>query len=217
VFEYDTSSIIDDLNFYALQCDFVIHLAGVNRAENPKEYIKGNIEFTRTLLQTLEKAGNSVPVLFSSSTHVEYDTDYGKSKKVAEGLIINYSKKFNLKSYIYRLPNLFGKGSRPNRNGVVGTFCYNIANDLPVTISDRATQLTLVYIDDLVSELVNAIASKENRINETFCAIPKVYQASLGEIVDLINKFRSGDVIPASMLDFEKAMYETYLSYLSEK
>lgn len=217
VFEYDASSSIDDLYCYAGKCDFVIHLAGVNRAENPDDYVKGNVDFTRTLLEALETAENKVPVLLSSSKHVAYDTVYGRSKKMGEELVVDYSKRNNIKSYVYRLTNVFGKGSRPNHNGVVGTFCYNIAHDLPITVNDRSTVLELVYIDDLVDEFINATCSKENRIDDTLCTIAQSYVVSLGEIVDLIYKFKNEDVNLklGALQGFEKAMYDTYLSYLS--
>lgn len=211
VFEYDTKSTIEDLNFYVKKCDFVIHLAGVNRADNPEDYIKGNVDLTRTILQALEKAGNTVPVLFSSSTHVDYDTDYGKSKRLAEELVINYSKANNVKSYVYRLTNVFGKGSRPNLNGVVGTFCYNIINDLPVIVTEKTKALTLIYINDLVDEFVNAIHSKETRCNDIYCGIKQTYKATLGEIVDLLYGFKNGQ---SPVGQFEKVLYDTYVSYL---
>lgn len=218
IFEYDLDVDPASLDTYAVECDFVYHLAGVNRPQNVEEFMEGNFGFTSELLASLKKHGNKAPVLITSSIQAELDNPYGKSKKAGEDLIFSYGEETGAKVLVYRLPNVFGKWCRPNYNSGVATFCHNIANDLPIVVNDRNTILNLVYIDDVVEELLNALEGKENMTGK-FCAVPVVHTASLGEIVDLIHSFKSSRderAIPDLSNAFVKKLYSTYLSYLPE-
>ena len=215
--EYDVDTDESLLDKYCKDADFVFNLAGVNRPENEEDFIKGNFGFASTLLETLEKHNNKCPVMLSSSIQATLDNPYGKSKKAGEDLFFEYSKRTGAKVLVYRLPNVFGKWCRPNYNSAVATFCNNIANDLPITVNDRNHMMTLVYIDDVVDELINALSSKENCIGD-FCEVKTVHKITLGEIVDLLYKFKEQ---PQSLVmpeipynSFEKKLYSTYLSYL---
>ena len=157
VFCYDMDSTPEDLDKYTKECDFVFHLAGVNRPQDPKEFMEGNFGFTSTLLDKLKEHKNKAPIMISSSIQAELDNDYGKSKKAGEDLLFKYGKDNKVKVYVYRFPNLFGKWCRPNYNSAVATFCNNIANDLPIQVNDRNTELTLVYIDDIVDEMFDGV------------------------------------------------------------
>ena len=237
VYEYDMDSTPEELDAFCADCDFVFNLAGVNRPQDPEEFMKGNFGFASTLLDTLKKHGNKCPVMLSSSIQATLvgryaDGEYGKSKKAGEELFFDYAEKTGAKVLVYRFPNLFGKWCRPNYNSAVATFCNNIANDLPIQVNDRSTQMELVYIDDLVDELIGALDGKEHHCDfdgiETvlkaegrYCAVPVSHHTTLGEIVDLLESFASQ---PQTLLmpqipegSFAKKLYSTYLSYLPKE
>lgn len=216
IYEYDIDTQEELLDIYTKDCDFVCHLAGVNRPENSEDFMKGNFGFTSRLLECLKANNNKAPVLITSSIQAALDNPYGKSKKAGEDLIFNYGKENDVKVLVYRLPNVFGKWCRPNYNSAVATFCNNIANDLDITVNDPSVTMNLVYIDDVVKEFINAIAGKENRVDD-FCSVPTVHTITLGEIVDLIYSFkesRNNHSVPKLDNPFAKALYSTYLSYL---
>lgn len=216
IFEYDLDTDPMLLDGFCKEADFVLHLAGVNRPQNTDEFIEGNFGFTSTLLDTLKKHCNICPVLLTSSTQAELDNPYGQSKKAGEDLLFTYAKETGAKVLVYRFPNVFGKWCRPNYNSAVGTFCHNIANDLPIKVNDRSTQMTLVYIDDVVSELIHALCGNETRDDE-FCKVPIEHKITLGEIVDLLYAFktsRDNHNVPDMSDAFTKKLYATYLSYL---
>ena len=236
IFYYDIDSSMEELDFYCQKADFVFHLAGVNRPQNPEEFMQGNFGFTSTLLSTLKKHGNICPIMISSSIQAtcigRYDGDYGRSKKAGEELMFAYGKETGAKVLVYRFPNLFGKWCRPNYNSAVATFCNNIANDLPITVSDRNVQLELLYIDDLLAEMLDALEGREHRcsfegINTVlsedgeFCAAPITHKVTLGEIVDLLDTFKAQTktlVMPEIPYNsFAKKLYSTYLSYLPKE
>lgn len=209
-----------ELKGFCAQADFVFHLAGVNRPKEQAEFMAGNRDFTGTLLQLLEEAGNCCPVMLSSSTQAALDNPYGESKRAGERLLRDYGERTGAKTLIYRFPNVFGKWCRPNYNSAVATFCHNRANDLPIQVNDRSTRLTLVYIDDVVQELLAALAGREHRDGD-FCCVPVTHSAILGEIVDLIESFRAQ---PETLVmpeipngSFEKKLYSTFLSYLPKE
>lgn len=218
IYEYDRDtepSVLDD----ACQVvDFVFHLAGVNRPKEESEFMEGNFGFTSTLLDTLKKYNNNCPIMLSSSTQAELDNPYGKSKVAGEEVVRNHFKDSDKsKALIYRFPNVFGKWCLPNYNSAVATFCNNVANDLPITVNDPSVEMTLVYIDDVVEELVNALSGNANR-KDDFCYVPIQHKVKLGDIVDLIYGFkaqRENLNVPNVTNDgFEKKLYSTYLSYL---
>jgi len=216
LFEFDMDTDPSSLESYARNCDFVYHLAGVNRPRNQDEYMEGNFGFSVRLIDALKKNNNTCPVMFASSIQAEVDNEYGRSKRAAEKLFFEYGKQTGARVLVYRFQNVFGKWCRPNYNSVIATFCHNISRDLPITINDRNTQINLVYIDDLVEELINALHGKENRQGD-FCAIPISYKRTLGEIADLIQSFKSDREtlnVPDMGDDFIKKLYSTYLSYL---
>ncbi len=220
IFEYDVDTEPQKLDSYCKECDFVFHLAGVNRPQTEDEFMKGNFGFTSTLLETLKKQGNNCPVMISSSIQAALDNPYGISKKAGEDLLFEYSKQTGAKVLVYRFPNVFGKWCRPNYNSAVATFCNNIANDLPIKVNDREVQLTLVYIDDVVDELISALMGAETREGD-YCRVPVEHKVKLGEIVDLIYSFHSQ---PQTLLmpeipqnSFAKKLYSTYLSYLPKE
>lgn len=218
IFEYVRETDSNLLDKYCKEADFVFHLAGVNRPKEHFEFMEGNFGFTSTLLDTLKRHNNNCPVMISSSIQAEFENPYGKSKKAGEDLLFDYSKETGAKVLIYRFPNVFGKWCRPNYNSAVATFCHNIAYDLPITVNDPSVVMNLVYIDDVVNELVNALDGKENR-NGDFCAVPVAHTITLGEIADLIYSFRKSREersIPDMSNEFTKKLYSTYLSYLPE-
>ena len=207
----------ETLRGYCAQADFVFHLAGVNRPKDEAEFMQGNRDLTEKLLGMLRDAKNTCPVMLSSSTQAERDNPYGRSKVAGEQVLRAYGEETGARTLIYRFPNVFGKWCRPNYNSAVATFCHNRANDLPIQVNDRATVLTLVYIDDVVDELLRALMGAENRAGD-FCAVPVTHTVTLGEIVDLIERFRAQ---PETLLvpdipdgSFAKKLYSTYLSYL---
>ena len=237
VFEYDIDSTAEELDRYCHEADFVFNLAGVNRPQNNDEFMAGNFGFASTLLDTLKKYGNIAPVMLSSSIQATLigrygESDYGKSKLAGEELFFEYGAQTGAKVLVYRFPNLFGKWCRPNYNSAVATFCNNIANDLPIQVNDRSTQLELLYIDDLVDEMVAALKGEEHHCefegvdtvlteNGRYCAVPVTHKVTLGEIVDLLEQFKAQPTslvmpeIPAG--SFAKKLYSTYLSYLPKE
>lgn len=234
IFEYDLDTPPALLDEYCARTDFVFNLAGVNRPKEQSEFMAGNFGFASTLLDTLKKHGNTCPVMLASSIQATRigrykDSDYGKSKLAGEQLFFDYAAETGAEVLVYRFPNLFGKWCRPNYNSAVATFCHNIANDLPITVSDPAIELELLYIDDLVFEMLDALEGGEHRCEfdgliavpcdtGRFCAVPATYRVTLGEIVDLLASFKAQPQtlvmpeIPAG--SFAKKLYSTYLSYL---
>lgn len=220
IYEYDIDSTEEELDKYCRDCDFVFHLAGVNRPKEQKEFMEGNFGFTDTLLNTLKKHKNTCPVMISSSIQALLDNPYGESKRAGENLMREYSKQTGAKVLIYRFPNVFGKWCKPNYNSAVATFCNNIANDLPIQVNDPNVLMHLVYIDDVVDELISALSGNENREGD-FCKVKVEHEIKLGKIVDLIKMFRSQSetLIVPEMAEgsFEKKLYATYLSYLPKE
>ncbi|MCM1376995.1 MAG: capsular polysaccharide biosynthesis protein CapF [Clostridium sp.] len=217
IMRYDLDTPEELLDEYCSRADFVFNLAGVNRPKDPEEFMRGNFGFASRLLETLERHGNRCPVMISSSTQAALDNPYGESKRAGEELMRKYGERTGAKVLIYRFPNLFGKWCRPNYNSAVATFCHNIAHDLPITVNDPSTRLNLVYIDDMVAEMIAALKGEENR-NGEICEVPVVHTATLGEITDLLYQFHDQPQtldmpdIPAGSL--AKKLYSTYLSYL---
>ena len=222
LYTYDIDSAPEELEAYCKDADFVFNLAGVNRPKNQEDFMKGNFGFASTLLDTLKKYGNKAPVMLSSSIQASLEgrfagSEYGKSKLAGEELFKKYSRENDVKVLIYRFPNLFGKWCRPNYNSAVATFCNNIANDLPIQVNDRKTELELLYIDDLVEEMFLALNGEEHRDEEGHCFCPLTYKATLGRIVDLLHEFkesRENLSVPDMSDGFTKVLYSTYLSYL---
>jgi len=215
---YDKETDEKFLHKYIKECDFVYHLAGVNRPENDEEFMKVNYGLTSKVIKLLKKYNNEVPVLITSSIQAESDNPYGKSKKAAEEELFKYSKETGAYVYVYRLPNLFGKWSKPNYNSVVATFCHNIAHDLEIEVHDPETQLTLAYIDDVVEEFINALDGKVV-IEDKYCKIPVTHDVKLGKLAELIKSFkksRENLYLPDMADSFTKKLYSTYLSYLPE-
>ena len=216
---YDTDNTYEDLENFCKDCEFVVNLAGVNRTTDNTQFVKGNLSVIEQIVDLLVKNNNKCPILYSSSIQALLDNDYGKSKKMGEDFVFNYSKENNVPVYVYRFPNLFGKWSKPNYNTVIATFCYNVARDIEIQVNDRAKELTLAYIDDVVNEIYNAILGKANVVNG-FGEIPVVHTKTLGEIADLIIKFKQTrdnlNVINTADA-FEKKLYSTYLSFLPEQ
>lgn len=218
VFEYDVDSNLESLDEYCQKADFVFHLAGVNRPKEQSEFMEGNFGFTSVLLDTLKKHDNQCPVMLSSSIQAELDNPYGISKKAGEDLLFAYGRETGAAVLIYRFPNVFGKWCRPNYNSAVATFCYNIAHDLPIQVNDPNVMMTLVYIDDVVDELISALAGNPMREGK-YCKVPIEYKITLGEIVELIYSFRESRrnlQVPDMGDAFTKKLYATYLSYLPE-
>ncbi len=236
IYEYDIDNTQAELETACSSADFVFNLAGVNRPQNAEEFMQGNFGFASTLLATLEKCQNRCPVMLSSSIQAtcigRYDGEYGRSKRAGEELFFNYAKKWSTHVCVYRFPNLFGKWCRPNYNSAVATFCNNIANDLPITVNDRSVRLELLYVDDLITEMLDALEGKEHRCefdgidtvlceNGKYCAAPITHKVTLGEIVDLLESFKAQPktlVMPEiSNNSFAKKLYSTYLSYLPKE
>ena len=237
VFEYDLDSTLEQLDAWCRDCDFVFNLAGVNRPQDPKEFMEGNFGFATVLLNTLKKYNNNCPVMISSSIQATLagrfgTSEYGKSKKAGEELMFEYGKETGAKVLVYRFPNLYGKWCRPNYNSAVATFCNNIANDLPITVNDPSVDMELLYIDDLVEEMICALKGEEHHCEfdgvETvltpdgrYCAAPITHHVKLGEIVDLLHQFAEMPktlMIPEIPADsFSKRLYSTFLSYLPKE
>ena len=237
IFEYDIDSTQNDLDKACSEADFVFNLAGVNRPKETSEFMSGNFGFASTLLDTLKKYNNKCSVMLSSSIQATLigrygESDYGKSKLAGEELFFNYSKETGAKVFVYRFPNLFGKWCRPNYNSAVATFCNNIANDLPIQVNEPNTELELLYIDDLVEEMMLALCGKEHhceydgltpldKADGKYCYVPVTHKVTLGKIVDTLEAFKNQ---PQSLLmpeipfnSFEKKLYSTYLSYLPKE
>lgn len=234
VYEYDLDSTPEELNSWCASADFVFNLAGVNRPKDTAEFMAGNFGFASTLLDTLKKHNNTCPVMLSSSQQASLtgrfgDSEYGRSKKAGEDLFLQYGAEAGAKVLVYRFPNLFGKWCRPNYNSAVATFCNAFANDLPYTVNDPSVELELLYIDDLVDEMITALESKEHHCEfdgldvlpmeeGRYCYVPVTHKATLGEIVNLLKSFAEQPQtlmipeIPAG--SFAKKLYSTYLSYL---
>ena len=237
IYEYDVDSNPTDLETYCEKADFVFNLAGVNRPQNQEEFMQGNFGFASTLLDALKKYNNKCPVMLSSSIQATLigryaQGEYGKSKKAGEELFFDYEQKGGGQVCVYRFPNLFGKWCRPNYNSAVATFCNNIANDLPITVNDRAIELELLYIDDLVTEMVDLLEGKGHRcdydgltpvesVNGKYYFAPITHKVTLGEIVDLLYSFREQSetlIVPEIPNgSFAKKLYSTYLSYLPKE
>lgn len=237
VFEYDIESSTEELEEYCSKADFIFNLAGVNRPKDNSEFMSGNFGFTSTLLDTLKRHNNKCPVMLSSSIQATLigrygESDYGKSKLAGETLFFDYGKETGAKVLVYRFPNLFGKWCRPNYNSAVATFCNNIANDLPIQVNDRNTELELLYIDDLVEEMMSALCSKEHhceydglnpveKADGKYCYVPVTHKVTLGQIVDTLEDFKNQPqtlIMPEIPLNsFTKKLYSTYLSYLPKE
>ena len=233
IFEFDVCTAPDLLEDYCRRADFVFNLAGVNRPQNPSEFMDGNFGFASVLLDTLKKYNNKCPVMLASSLQASligrYNNEYGQSKKAGEELFFRYAELTGAKVLVYRFPNLFGKWCKPNYNSAVATFCHNTANDLPITVNNRETELELLYIDDLVEEMIAALTGCEHRCNYNgltpvpanngeYCFVPVTHKVTLGEIADLLNIFANQPntlVMPEIRNgSFAKKLYSTYLSYL---
>ena len=237
VFEYDLDSTPEQLDRWCKEADFVFNLAGVNRPQNQEEFMQGNFGFASTLLDTLRKHGNTCPVMLSSSQQASLtgrfgNSEYGRSKKAGEDLFLQYGAETGAKVLVYRFPNLFGKWCRPNYNSAVATFCNAVANDLPYTVNDPSVELELLYIDDLVDEMIACLKGEEHRCefeglevlpkaSGRYCHVPTTHKATLGQIVDLLRQFAAQPQtlmipeIPAN--SFAKKLYSTYLSYLPKE
>ena len=237
IFEYDLDTDPAQLEEFCAKADFVFNLAGVNRPKEQSEFMQGNFGFASTLLETLKRHKNACPIMLSSSIQASLigrygQSDYGKSKLAGENLFLDYGRETGARVLVYRFPNLFGKWCRPNYNSAVATFCNNIANDLPIQVNDRSTELELLYIDDLVEEMLDALEGKEQRCEfdgltavpaaeGRYCFVPTTHKATLGEIVDLLEGFKQQPKtlvlpeIPAG--SFAKKLYSTYLSYLPKE
>ena len=221
---YDIDSPASLLDEACKNADFIFNLAGVNRPENEEDFMKGNFGFASTLLDTLKTYNNTCPIMLSSSIQANlegrYNGPYGQSKKAGEDLFFNYSKETGAKVLVYRFPNLFGKWCRPNYNSAVATFCNNKANDLPITVNDPSVLLTLLYIDDLVDEMMLCLEGEEHKDGQ-FCVCPTVHQVTLGEIVELLDTFKAQSetlIMPEiASGSFAKKLYSTYLSYLPKE
>lgn len=237
IYEYDINTPEEYLDLYASKADFVFNLAGVNRPKDEKEFMEGNFGFASKLLDSLKKHENKCPVMISSSVQATLvgryaNSDYGKSKLAGEKLVFEYGKETGAKVLVYRFPNLFGKWCRPNYNSAVATFCNNIANDLPIQVNDRSVMLELLYIDDLIDEMLNALECKESYCNYDgvnavldengrYCVAKNTHKVTLGEIVDLLYEFKNQPktlVLPEIPKNsFAKKLYSTYLSYLPKE
>lgn len=237
VYEYDLDSTAEQLDEWCRDCDFVFNLAGVNRPKDPEEFMKGNFGFASTLLDTLKKYSNKASVMLSSSAQASLagrfgNSEYGRSKKAGEDLFLQYGTENGVKVLVYRFPNLYGKWCRPNYNSAIATFCNNIANDLPITVNDPSVELEVLYIDDLVEEMILAIKGEEHRCefngldvlpseNGRYCYCPVTHKVTLGKIVELLESFRQ---IPDTLMipeipagSFAKRLLSTYLSYLPKE
>lgn len=240
VYEYDIDSSLDDLDAWCRDCDFVFNLAGVNRPQDPKEFMEGNFGFATVLLDTLKKYNNNCPVMISSSIQATLagrfgTSEYGKSKKAGEELMFKYGEETGAKVMVYRFPNLFGKWCRPNYNSAIATFCNNIANDLPIQVNDRSVEMELLYIDDLVDEMIGALRGESHRCefdgvetvpaeNGRYCYVPVTHKTTLGEIVDIINECAqaASNVGGINMMELPQGslrykLMTTYLSYLPKE
>lgn len=206
------------LEQYCRECDFVFHLAGVNRPKDVEEFTTGNVDLTARLLDALRR-GSQAPVLITSSSQASLDNPYGTSKRAAEEVVFEYSRETGAPVFVYRLPGVFGKWSQPNYNSVVATFCHNVARDLPVTVNDPGSPITLVYIDDVVREFRSALLGEANMMDDGYCAVPVIHETTVGAIAELLTEFRESRIglsVPRMDDQFVKKLYSTYLSYLPE-
>lgn len=221
VLEFDVQTPKEKLEEYCQECDFIYNLAGVNRPKNVEEFAEGNTEFAAVLVALLKKCGNVCPIMNSSSIQAVLENPYGKSKRAGEDKMFAYGQETGVPVYIYRFPNVFGKWCRPNYNSVVATFCYNIAHNLPIQINDRNIVMHLVYIDDVIKEMLLALERHPHMNSEGYCYVPKEYEITLGEIADLLYSFRESrqNLMLPNMAEesFSKKLYSTYLSYLPEE
>lgn len=216
IMPFDIDGSNATLEAYCAKADFVLHLAGVNRPKEATEYMDGNYGFTEKLLEILKKSDNRAPILATSSIQAALDNPYGKSKKAEEDCLLMYEKEHDIPVYLYRMPNVFGKWCRPNYNSAIATFCHNIARDLPITVNDPATPMRLVYIDDVVDEMIRALEGRAKR-QGVFCAIQPEYCCQLGDVADLIRSFqetRRTKEVPNMGDELTRKLYATYLSYL---
>lgn len=219
IFEYDMDSDPSELDIYCKQADFVYNLAGVNRPKDQTEFMEGNFGFASTLLYTLRKYNNTCPVMISSSIQAELENPYGESKRAGEQLMFDYSKETGARVLVYRFPNVFGKWCLPNYNSAVATFCHNIAHDLPIQINDPSVVMNLVYVDDVVDELLGALDGKEHYKGD-YCEVPTMHTITLGKIANLIYSFKAmheNQSVPDLGDAFTKKLYSTYLSYLPQE
>lgn len=237
VYEYDIDSTQEELEYYCEQADFVFNLAGVNRPKDEREFMEGNFGFASTLLDLLQRYGNRCPVMLSSSIQASLagryaNSEYGKSKQAGEELFFSYGREYGVEVLVYRFPNLFGKWCRPNYNSVVATFCYNMAHDLPIQVNDCSTELEMLYIDDLVAEMIEAMVGRAHHCDYSgvepqpardgaYCYCPITHRVTLGEIVDLLDEFVK---LPKTLMvpelpegSFAKKLFSTYLSYLPKE
>lgn len=218
VLRFDRENSQKDLEKYLEKADFIFHLAGINRPKEESEFLEGNTFFTEQLLESLQKQNRQIPILFTSSIQAESDNPYGKSKKQAEMAIFDWAKKNKCPVYIYRLPNLFGKWSRPNYNSVIATFCYNVSRGIDIQINDPRTVLSLAYIDDVVTEFMSAMEGRANRVGK-YCYVKRVYKVELGKLAEKIIKFnesRKNLIMPSLRSQLERNLYATFISYLSQ-
>lgn len=218
IFQYDIDTDEALLDEYTMKCDFVFHLAGVNRPKTEDEFMKGNCDFTRTLLESLKKNANKSPIVVSSSIQAELDNPYGVSKRAGEDAVFEYGKSEGVNVYVYRFPNVFGKWCRPNYNSAVATFCHNIARGLPITVNDPSVMMHLVYIDDVCDEFLCALNGKAH-VKDGYGYVPVVHDILLGDIPKMLYRFadsRTTLMLPDFSEGFEKKLYSTYLSYLPE-
>lgn len=237
IFEYDQANTPEELDLWCMQADFVFNLAGVNRPQNQEEFMQGNFGFANTLLDTLKKHGNRCPVMLSSSQQASLtgrfgNSEYGRSKKAGEDLFLDYGKEMGTRMLIYRFPNLFGKWCRPNYNSAVATFCNAVANDLPYTVNDPSVELELLYIDDLVDEMIACLLNREHHCefggldvlpqeDGHYCYCPVTHEVTLGKIVELLKEFaeqpKTLTIPDIPNGSFAKKLYSTYLSYLPKE
>jgi UDP-2-acetamido-2,6-beta-L-arabino-hexul-4-ose reductase len=218
IFEFDKETDKSLLIEYTKDCEFVFHLAGINRPKTEKEFMEGNFGFTSELLDLLRENNNKAPVLITSTIQAERDNPYGRSKKAGEDLLFDHSRKTGTEVLVYRLSNLFGKWSRPNYNTVVATYCYNIARDLEIQVNNTDAELNLSYIDDVLDEFIRALEGNPTK-QDGFCCVPVTYNIKLGQLADSIRGFKESRLnlsIPDMVDELTKKLYSTYLSFLPE-
>ena len=216
---YDRDNTSDDLESWTKDCEFVFHLAGVNRPENEEEFMEGNADLTSQLIELLEKNNNQAPIMLSSSIQAEKENPYGMSKKAGEDYLFEYSEKNNVPVYVYRFANLYGKWSQPNYNTVIATFCHNVAHDLPIQVNNPSVEITFQYIDDVVAELINCLEGSPTKVGQ-FYDVPEKDTRTLGEVAELIQSFKESRKtleVPNMSDYFTKNLYSTYLSFMPEE
>ena len=220
VLGYDATDNESTLANALKEADFIVHLAGINRPLNNQEFYDGNTNFTKKLVDLIKESKRKIPLIYSSSIQAELDNDYGKSKKMAEDYLLSFQKESKNIVYVYRLSNVFGKWCRPNYNSALATFCYNIANNLPIEVRDQNYIVHYVYIDDICKEWLNLIEGKINKNSRVLQEVLPIYNVSLGQLSDMLNGFKNSRAnlnTPSTKDEFEKKLYATYLSYLPEK